>query len=303
MSQTASASQESRAESSIQHRKHQLASQSHGILEKLQHEAEETGSHAWAAFSSFSWLWPIRGVVYSITHPQIILSVRHVLLKSLVTSIVLFVVLAFFTFVPQMAILAVFTGPLSPIFALVLVGAESVILISLFARALFLEPALTRVFDATLASQGQTQLVQAAKTRDASSTARNVGSQLVKPLQALSSDGLIRYALSLPLNFIPVAGTVLFLLYNGHKAGPGWHSRYFDLKGLSKSERAAFVESRRAAYTAFGMMTLLLNFVPLVGLLFSFTNTVGAALWAAELEAKANIIDGEIGSRGEKKLQ
>ena len=49
---------------------------------------------------------------------------------------------------------------------------------------------------------------------------------------------------------IPAVGTVLFLLYNGHNSGPGWHSHYFELKGLSKGQRAAFVESRRAEYTA-----------------------------------------------------
>lgn len=43
----------------------------------------------------------------------------------------------------------------------------------------------------------------------------------------------------------------------------------------------------------FGMATLLFNFIPLVGLLFSFTNTVGAALWAAQLEAETNIIDNQ----------
>ncbi len=42
----------------------------------------------------------------------------------------------------------------------------------------------------------------------------------------------------------------------------------------------------------FGMATMLFTFIPIVGLVFSFTNTVGAALWAAEIEAKANIIDG-----------
>ena len=51
------------------------------------------------------------------------------------------------------------------------------------------------------------------------------------------------------------------------------------------------------------MMTLVFNFIPLVGLLFSFTNTVGAALWAAELEAKANIIDSQVDPRGQKKAQ
>ena len=42
------------------------------------------------------------------------------------------------------------------------------------------------------------------------------------------------------------------------------------------------------------MMTLLLNFVPLVGLLFSFTNTIGAALWAAQLEAEVNLTAGDV---------
>ena len=49
------------------------------------------------------------------------------------------------------------------------------------------------------------------------------------------------------------------------------------------------------------MATLLFNFVPIVGLLFSFTNTVGAALWAAELEAQANLIDGQVGSTRSRK--
>ena len=41
----------------------------------------------------------------------------------------------------------------------------------------------------------------------------------------------------------------------------------------------------------FGTATLLLNFIPIVGLVFSFTNTVGAAMWAAQLEAEVNLID------------
>jgi hypothetical protein len=47
----------------------------------------------------------------------------------------------------------------------------------------------------------------------------------------------------------------------------------------------------------FGAMTLLLNFIPIIGLLFSFTNTVGAAMWAAELEAGENLIDGQSGTQ------
>lgn len=149
-----------------------------------------------------------------------------------------------------MAILAIFTGPLAPLIALVVVGAESLLLISFFARALFLEPALSQVFDATLLARGQTQLILEGRTRTESSAARSVGSALVKPLQAFSKDGMMRYMLTLPLNMIPAVGTVLFLLYNGHNSGPGWHSRYFQLKGFSKNQRAVFVEKRAAEYTA-----------------------------------------------------
>ncbi|KAI0629389.1 hypothetical protein C8Q77DRAFT_1161552 [Trametes polyzona] len=284
----------------------QSRTHANSFVQKVQHEARETASHTFEAFASLAWLWPLRGLLFSVTHPQIILSVRYALLKSLVTSAVIFCVLAFFTFVPQMAILAIFTGPLAPLVALVLVGAESLLLLSFFARALFLEPALTHVFDAALQASGQGQLVREGRSRASAqgSVAKGVQGALVKPLQAFSKDGIVRYVLTLPLNLIPAVGTVLFLLYNGYNGGPGWHSRYFQLKGFSKGQRGSFVENRRAEYTAFGMATLLFNFIPLVGLLFSFTNTVGAALWAAQLEAQANLIDSQVGGpQGRKKTQ
>ncbi|KAL1941244.1 hypothetical protein VTO73DRAFT_7456 [Trametes versicolor] len=275
------------------------------LVDKFQQEARESASHTFEAVSSLAWLWPLRGLLFSITHPQIILSVRHALLKSILSSAVIFCVLAFFTYIPQMAILAIFTGPLAPLIALIVVGAESLLVVSFLARALFLEPALTHIFDATLQASAQGQLVREGKARTAAqaSVAKGVQGALVKPLQAFSKDGIVRYVLTLPLNFIPGVGTVLFLLYNGYNGGPGWHTRYFQLKNLNKSQRASFVENRRAEYTAFGMSTLLFNFIPVVGLLFSFTNTVGAALWAAQLEAEANIIDNPVGSsaQGRKK--
>lgn len=61
----------------------------------------------------------------------------------------------------------------------------------------------------------------------------------------------MRYLLTLPLNFIPGVGTAFFLAYNGQHAGPSHHNRYFQLKGLSKAEREAFVTQRRGAYTSF----------------------------------------------------
>jgi hypothetical protein len=37
----------------------------------------------------------------------------------------------------------------------------------------------------------------------------------------------------------------------GYKAGPGFHARYFQLKGYDKEKRNAAVAKRRGAYTAY----------------------------------------------------
>ncbi|KAI0339643.1 hypothetical protein BDW22DRAFT_1399884 [Trametopsis cervina] len=266
--------------------------QKHGrsILDELQTEATIVAKTAGQAVTSLAWLWPIRGLVYTIFHPQIITSVRGALVKSLSTSAVVFAVLAFFTYVPQAAVLTLFTGPFGPVLALFLLGAESIFLLTFLAKPLFLEPTLQFVFDATLTAQGQNQLVRDGKTRFARSGDK--ASALIRPLQALSRDGIVRYLITLPMNLFPVVGTVAFLFINGHRAGPGWHARYFQLKGFNSTQRKEFVDKRRPEYTAFGVGALLFSFVPIVGLIFTFTNTVGAALWAADLEARTNIIEG-----------
>ncbi|TFK46488.1 hypothetical protein OE88DRAFT_1721107 [Heliocybe sulcata] len=270
------------------------------LPKQLEERAKEFGTHAFQAVSSFSWLWPFRGVLFAITNPSLIGSVRPALIKSLILSSIIFLALLIFTYLPQMTILVLLTGPLAPLFALILIGAESLLILTFLAKPLFLEPALTQVFDAALVARGQRELVIQGKKRigggGSSSKGKDVGKALVRPLQGFTPSGIAKYALSLPLNFIPAVGTAFFILYNGTELeGPGWHSRYFQLKGLSKQQRQSFIESHRPEYTAFGAATLLLNLVPFVGLLFSFTNTIGAALWAADVEAKENLI----GSEGE----
>lgn len=88
----------------------------------------------------------------------------------------------------------------------------------------------------------------------------------------------------LPLNFIPAVGTVLFIIMQGKRFGPNAHARYFQLKGFSASQKEQYIEERKAAYTSFGVPAVLLEMVPFVGIFFAFTNQVGAALWAADLE-------------------
>ncbi|KAF8755679.1 Etoposide-induced protein 2.4 (EI24), partial [Rhizoctonia solani] len=101
-----------------------------------------------------------------------------------------------------------------------------------------------------------------------------------------SKEGIIRYILSIPLNFIPVVGTVFFLGYNGAKSGPGYHARYFQLKRFPQDQRKRWISERRGAYTSFGFAALALNLIPFATLVFSCTSAVGAALWAADEEKR-----------------
>jgi hypothetical protein len=66
--------------------------------------------------------------------------------------------------------------------------------------------------------QGHEQLVSGGRQLSRNSGHKGVvklGRSIMKPLNRFSKEGVIRYLVSLPLNAIPIVGTVLFLLYNG----------------------------------------------------------------------------------------
>lgn len=101
------------------------------------------------------------------------------------------------------------------------------------------------------------------------------------------------------------------MVLQARKFGPSAHARYFQLKGMSGPQKERHVEEKKAAYTSFGIPAVLLemvsrnehlkhyaetdhNFVqvPVAGIFFAFTNTCGAALWAADLESTGTTAPG-----------
>lgn len=84
--------------------------------------------------------------------------------------------------------------------------------------------------DAVLLQQGHDSLVS--KGRSFSSSGQRggitkLGKSLLAPVgNRFSREGIARYIISLPLNAVPIVGTAIFLLWNGVKAGPGYHARY-----------------------------------------------------------------------------
>ncbi|BGP16926.1 hypothetical protein JCM10213_007371 [Rhodosporidiobolus nylandii] len=241
------------------------------------------------AAKSGAYLYPFYGIVYFVQHPRLVESLKPLIVRSLSISMVTLALMATFTYLPQVGVLALVSGPLAFIAAIPLVLAESYFII-LFLHRTFLTPAVSeKIFDAVLLQKGHEDLVAKGRTLNKQSGGVTLGKSLLKPVTSkFSAQGLVRYLITLPLNLIPVVGTATFLLLNGRKAGPASHTRYFQLKQFDAKTRQRFVEERSGAYTSFGAASILLGLIPLFGPATAFTSAAGAALWAADLEKSAS---------------
>ncbi|KAK6203061.1 uncharacterized protein RJT21DRAFT_24396 [Scheffersomyces amazonensis] len=83
---------------------------------------------------------------------------------------------------------------------------------------------------------------------------------------------------------IPFVNIILSILLQAPSKGLQAHSRYFALKGFDKRQIHAIYKSNRGAYLGFGIVAVVLEHIPFIGLLFMFTDTLGAALWAVTIE-------------------
>jgi hypothetical protein len=157
-----------------------------------------------------------------------------------------------FTYLPQFAVLVFTSGPIAALTTALLVLSESSTLTMVLSKALLIEDSLIDTFDGTLVARGETELVARERQVNSSSAGdaiARLGKLVSKPFSKFTPSALIRYFMYLPLNFIPVVGTVIFVTLQGKRLGPNAQSRYFQLKNMSKLQREKHVEERRGAYT------------------------------------------------------
>lgn len=101
-------------------------------------ELSKTASIAKDIVLSGGWAYPLRGIIYFITHPSLYRAVAPVLLKCILASIAITLGLFVFTYLPQVAFCAVFSGPLAFVAAATLVFSEAYALILLVSKIFFL---------------------------------------------------------------------------------------------------------------------------------------------------------------------
>ena len=143
-------------------------------------------------------------------------------------------------------------GPFAAVSAAILVLSESSELFTIVSKTFLTQDALVDTFDATLVSKNTTDLVSSGRQiQSGSDPVAKLGKMIKKPFASFAPNALIRYLLYLPLNFIPVVGTVMFVILQARRTGPAAHTRYFQLKGWNSSQKEKHVQEYQAAYTRF----------------------------------------------------
>ncbi|KIR42613.1 hypothetical protein I307_00961 [Cryptococcus deuterogattii 99/473] len=266
-------------------RSQRLKLTSETVTESARRQIQEVGAIAQDGLSSGAWIYPLLGILYLFSHPTLIRPLLPVIIKGILMSAGVVTALFAFAYLPQVAVLAVISGPLAFALAIPLILGEAFVVVMFLTRGILVAQATVDIFDAVLLQKGHSALVENGRQiTNKGGKVKQLGTMMTKPLSRFNVDSVVRYLLTLPLNFIPLVGTIFFLGYNGYKAGPGFHARYFQLKNFDKDRRQAFIKKRRGAYLMFGTMAMALNLIPIVSIVFSFTTATGAALWASELE-------------------
>ncbi|KAK8103154.1 hypothetical protein PG984_016300 [Apiospora sp. TS-2023a] len=273
---------------------------SSGFVSNVQHKAQEVAREDIGkakalvadAAKSQAYVYPFKGIYYFLTHRELWKPFYSRIIPTLSLSAVVISGMFFFTYLPQLAVLVFVNGPLAAITTAVLILNESSVIVNLVSRNFLLQDALLDTFDGTMISRNEAGVVsEGRQLKSGKNPMDRLGKILKSPFEKYSPKALIRYVMYLPLNFIPIAGTAIFIVLQGRSRGESVHGRYFQLKKWSASRQREWLETHTGAYSAFGTIATLLEMVPFASMFFAFTNTVGAALWAADIEAQESQMD------------
>nr|CAG8476056.1 4431_t:CDS:2 [Entrophospora candida] len=112
------------------------------------------------------------------------------------------------------------------------------------------------------------------------------------------SDLIITLLITMPLHLFPVIGTLLYCYLNGWIMTWGHQIHYhLEIKHWSVNQSRKFAWRNREDYIEFGAIAVALELIPILNLVFFWTNVVGAALWTADViihEEQNNLIRNDL---------
>lgn len=111
---------------------------------------------------------------------------------------------------------------------------------------------------------------------------------------------LVMVLLRFVLSFIPLAGPIILIMMDAPGTVERCLGRYFELKGYDKPRIDRFRNKHLVQWYFFGIMAATLESFPIVGFAFAFSNTVGGALWAINVERRANSDSNQAGAKNRR---
>lgn len=236
-------------------------------------------SHRIAPLETSMSTYAVQGMLYFLAHPRLWLTSICPILMTIVVAAVSVIVLFAGGLYPQAELLESAGLPtgLAWLVAVIMVIVE-IFLITLIYSLAVVGCFMDKIFEQVLTNRGYGELVENEKKH--SSCGRACGACCRVSLWLR----VVMLVVTLPLNLIPIVGTIAWVWLNGTILAWEYHLYYFELRNLSYAQQKQFVAERKSQYLSFGMQAMFLEMVPFLGSLFLFTNAIGAALFAADLE-------------------
>ena len=263
-----------------------------------------------------SGLYPIKGLLYFVFHPTLFKSCLNLVLRLFLISAAAFAVLWITTYHLQFLLLSRLfgTGFLGRCAVLAALLAEAIVPVYALSER-FIRTVRNRLFDTVLKQQGVAHLGALSSKEKTSLRATNAQDErweqeqgrkwglLWKVFTYLTSTFLqpsatessfrqyVRMACTFPINSLMPIGPILYAYLNGFGSAATLMDHYVVQKAVSKpADREAIYQANKNNFRMFGAVVLALNLLPVANWLFLFTNTVGAALWAADMEKQGLLV-------------
>jgi hypothetical protein len=170
----------------------------------------------------------LQGIFYFVSHRTLWKPLLSKLAPTMTLSVGVIAFMFIFTYLPQLAVLVFVNGPLAAFTTILLTLSESSTLITLLSRTFLIQDALVDTFDGVLVARRQTAILSEGrqlKSGNFNDPIAKLGKLIKSPFEKFTPKALIRYVMYLPLNFIPVVGTVIFVLLQGRTRGNSVHTR------------------------------------------------------------------------------
>lgn len=170
----------------------------------------------------------LQGIFYFVSHRTLWKPFLSKLAPTMTLSVGVVAFMFIFTYLPQLALQVFVNGPLAVFTTILLTLSESSAIVTLLSRTFLIQDALVDTFDGVLIARNQTAVLSEGrqlKPGHFGDPIGKLGKLLKSPFEKFTPKALVRYVMYLPLNFIPIVGTAIFLLAQGRSRGTFVHTR------------------------------------------------------------------------------